>query len=655
MKSPVFTSDIQVNNLIYKRDTIGNILVKVNNEEANTYAANIAVEGRNTDIQLNGKYYTGESRMDLQLALNRVDLAIVKPFAADQLTDIGGALKGRATIQGTISKPEINGSINFDSAFVIPAITGERLSLPNEKIDIDNQGVHFNEFTMRDANNARAVIDGDVLTNDFKNYNFALNLSTDNFEAVNKKQGTKDLFYGKMNIDADVDVTGSMDAPSINANLRVNKPTDFTLVLPSSNPEIQEREGVVVFEDKDHPERNKPTPDITDTITGQTEMKGLDVSVNIETDSAAKFTVVIDERSGDALSIQGAADLAGGIDKSGKISLTGDYRVSSGSYNLSLSFLKRKFEIRQGSTITWTGDPTSAQVDITATYLANTAPIDLLQSDVAGLSASEQTTYKEKLPFNVNLRMTGEMLKPTIAFDITLPEETLTRWPLVDSKLQQVRSDEAEVNKQAFALLLLGRFVQEDPLASSGGGFSAESAIRNSASSLLTDQLNKLAGNLVKGVDLNFDLQSQQDYSTGSAQNSTDLKVGVSKRLLNDRIKVNVGSSFAVENPQGSNKAASNIAGDVSVDYQLTKDGRYLLRAYRENNYEGVAEGQVIETGISFILNYDYNRLRELFQNHKEAKEIRKKNKESDKKVDDQKEKTEEKDKQQKAETDSKH
>ena len=148
--------------------------------------------------------------MDLQLALNRLNLAIVKPFAADQLTDIGGELKGSATIQGTISQPSVNGSLNFDNAFIIPAITGERLTLPNEKIDIDNQGIHFNEFTMHDANNSRAIIDGDILTTDFKNYGFELNLSTDNFEAVNKKQTTNQLFYGKMNIDADVDVTGTL-------------------------------------------------------------------------------------------------------------------------------------------------------------------------------------------------------------------------------------------------------------------------------------------------------------------------------------------------------------------------------------------------------------------------------------------------------------
>ena len=107
-----------------------------------------------------------------------------------------------------------------------------------------------------------------------------------------------------------------------------------------------------------------------------------------------------------------------------------------------------------------------------------------------------------------------------------------------------------------------------------------------------------------------------------------------------------MGSSFAVENPQGSNKAASNIAGDLSVDYKVTKDGRYLLRAYRQNNYEGVADGQVVETGLSFILNYDYNKLSELFHKNKEAKQVRKKNKETEKQVDAQKDQKEAQDKQ---------
>src|SRR5690606_5105445 len=97
----------------------------------------------------------------------------------------------------------------------------------------------------------------------------------------------------------------------------------------------------------------------------------------------------------------------------------------------------------------------------------------------------------------------------------------------------------------------------------------------------------------------------------------TDLSVAVSKRLLNDRLKVNVGSSFGIEGPTAPNQQASNIAGDVSLDYQLSKDGRYVVRAYRENNYEGLVEGQVIETGATFIFRIDFDKLNEFFRKPK--------------------------------------
>src|SRR5204862_7452568 len=77
-KNMVFTSDLQVNNLTYKLDTIGNIQLKVNNQTANAYNADVAITGRDNDVHLTGTYYTGEGRMDLNLALNRLNLEIVK-------------------------------------------------------------------------------------------------------------------------------------------------------------------------------------------------------------------------------------------------------------------------------------------------------------------------------------------------------------------------------------------------------------------------------------------------------------------------------------------------------------------------------------------------------------------------------------------------
>ncbi|WP_412677572.1 translocation/assembly module TamB domain-containing protein [Bergeyella porcorum] len=43
--------------------------------------------------------------------------------------------------------------------------------------------------------------------------------------------------------------------------------------------------------------------------------------------------------------------------------------------------IKRKFEVQKGSTITWTGEPMLAQLDMTAIYTTNAAPIDLLQNN----------------------------------------------------------------------------------------------------------------------------------------------------------------------------------------------------------------------------------------------------------------------------------
>jgi len=89
--------------------------------------------------------------------------------------------------------------------------------------------------------------------------------------------------------------------------------------------------------------------------------------------------MVIDEANGDVVHLKGEASLNAGIDPSGKINLTGTYEVNSGSYNLSYATVKRKFNFKKGSTIVWTGDPTSANIDLTAIYVANVPQLILLK------------------------------------------------------------------------------------------------------------------------------------------------------------------------------------------------------------------------------------------------------------------------------------
>jgi hypothetical protein len=69
--------------------------------------------------------------------------------------------------------------------------------------------------------------------------------------------------------------------------------------------------------------------------------------------------------------------------------------------------------------------------------------------------------------------MKGELMKPSISFNIVLPEgnnSVSTEIINTTHKLTQLRQQPDELNKQVFALLLLNRFIGENPFASESGG-----------------------------------------------------------------------------------------------------------------------------------------------------------------------------------------
>jgi hypothetical protein len=79
------------------------------------------------------------------------------------------------------------------------------------------------------------------------------------------------------------------------------------------------------------------------------EIKGLDIAVNIDIKKEAVFNIVIDEANGDFLNVQGEALITTGIDPSGKITMVGSYELEKGSYEITFNFLHRRFDIQKGS------------------------------------------------------------------------------------------------------------------------------------------------------------------------------------------------------------------------------------------------------------------------------------------------------------------
>lgn len=641
MTQPNFTSDLTINNLAMRKDTLGDLHLQVNNTQANTFAADIQLSGRGNDVKLEGSYFMkpdNGSSFDLVADIRQLQLHSLEGATGNAITNASGTINGKLSVTGSLDKPQVNGDVNFDKTRFNLGMLNSYFSIDQEKIAFDPEGIKFNTFTIVDSSGSKAILDGTALTTDFQHYKFDLTLKANDFHALNTDKKKNQLYYGQLYFSTNLAIKGTELAPAIDGSLTINDKTKLTVVLPQEEPGIEEREGIVKFVNANAPPTDYEIINASDSLN-KTNATGMDVSVNIEVKKEAELNLVIDEGNGDLLNVRGEALLNAGIDPSGKITLSGSYELESGSYQLTFNLLKRKFDIQKGSKIVWKGEPTEAEVDLTAVYIANTAPLDLVKDQLEGSVATIRNTYLQKLPFEVDLKMKGALLKPDITFDIQLPDNknynvSKNIVELVNQKLTDLRKEPSELNKQVFALLLLTRFVTENPFQSSGSGMTAESFARASVSKLLTEQLNQLASSLIKGVDLNFDVISQDDdYSTGERASKTDLNVSLSKRLLNDRLTVTVGSNFELEGAQNTGRQSTNLAGNVAIDYQLSKDGKYLLRAYRKNDYQGIIEGYVIETGIGFILTVDYNRFREIFLTAKQRekrREARRKNREQE-------------------------
>jgi len=545
----------------------------------------------------------------------KLNMKSIEGFSFGNIKEATGDITGQLKIAGTTSAPAIRGDINFNKVGFNVSTLNSYFTMPRESITFNNDGIRFNDFTLVDSTGNKATVTGTVYTSNYTDYKFGINIHTDNFRVINSTREDNQLYYGKLYLNSDIKIRGDMNSPVVDANLTVNDKTNLTIVLPSNDPSVEDRKGVVEFIDPNAPKSDSIMLAKQLDSLKKSKLTGMDVNATIRINKNAVFNIVVDQNNGDIVHIKGEAQLNGGIDPSGKTSLTGTYTVEQGSYNLSYASVNRKFIFKKGSTITWTGDPTSANINLTAIYVADVPPIDLVSDQLTG--TENQTMYKQKLPFNVDLNLQNDLMKPDISFDIVLPDSSYTVSQdvinTVDSRLAQIRQDPNELNKQVLGVLVLGHFIGDNPLQSQGGNAGVEGLVRNSVSSLLSDQLNRLAGNLIAGVDLNFGLTSGEDYSSGTAQNRTDLNVGLSKRFLNDRLTVSVGNNFNLEGQNQPGQKTTDIAGNVSVNYKLSKDGRYQLRAYRRDQFV-VIEGEIIETGVGFTLTVDYNRFSQIFR-----------------------------------------
>lgn len=550
-------------------------------------------------------------KIDAQGELVFEDLSFLKPFASEFLYALEGGMNGDIKYTLRDSTTTLLGELNFKNAGVGLIMTGATYRLPDERITFNSKGIHFDSFDMVDSTGNKFQLDGTIDQNAPEGPGLDLRLNTDRFQFVNSTAKDNKNFYGDLYTSMDLEIGGNIKDPTVNGSVAILEDTYLSIVLPGSNVELVSHQGIVVFTDDFE---NLDTVDVrSDSEILQDSLKaqipGVEMDLDIMISPKATFAIVLDPVTGDAATVSAEADLKFRYGHDRDMFLSGPLVIAGGGYTLNFhGLVKKEFELVPGGTITWNGDPTAARMDVQARYISNTAPYPLVANASVGMSDAERNRLQARLPFEVLIGATGQLDEPEIAFGLDLPRMMRNSYPQVDSRLEELSrpSNEEELNRQVFALLVLNSFIINDPGSTPGGSGLAQSAARNSVNQILSDQLNKLTGKYVQGVDISLGVNTYDQAQGGESYQRTTVDYQVSKSVLDDRLTFEVGGSIGVDENETDVANVNNTRrAQYAIMYDLTEDGRIRLRGFHENAFD-LYDGEITRSGIAIMYTKDF-------------------------------------------------
>lgn len=604
-----FTSDLRIDSLKLSGISAGSLVVKARQQTENLIDVNAALTGYDNDVKITGSYNIAAGSPDLDINIDKLNLTNATIVTKDILDNLTGNLRGNLKITGTVDAPVINGILNIDTLKTTYKEYSTWIYLPTGQIKFDNGTITLNNFNLLDSSNNKASLTGTVYSKDFTDFDIKLRFRSNNYQALGHKKYPGQTIYGPARINTNLGISGNLETLNITGTVTLADKSEFTYVYVPVET-IVKGEGLIEFFDPSNPDTVQLT--LKEAEPPPSSMN-IGMSLNVKVTPTSTITIMMDEVSGDHLRIKGDADLNVTQEPGGEMYLAGKYIIDDGGYKLSLLGVARKeFQIQKGSTITWAGDALKGMMDITAVYKIRTSAGELVEDVDPGSGIGRQ-----KMDFEVYLELKDELLQPKVNFRLDMPEKERQLFQgAVYSRIKQINTIPAELNKQVIALLALNRFIADNPFSSlsSGGGSNLQTNLYNTAGQYLTKELSTLLNNAIKVVDIDLGLDMRDTYTNGTAQRNTNLNVGISKKLASDRLSVYVGSSFALEGQSQDYSALSGIAGNIILEYLLTKDGRYRLKGYRTTENEAILQGNIIKTGVSFVMVFEFNRITQMFK-----------------------------------------
>lgn len=517
-----------------------------------------------------------EGDLDVDAALERFPFSLLGGFLPEGLATLEGVAIGEVHVGGTTSKPVVDGMLATSGLKVHSVPYSLNLRVADDTIKVRSSDLQLNRLEVYSAGKTPFVLDGSINFADLKRVLINTSMTAKNFELINAKRTQKSLAYGKVFVDVNTTLRGTLEELKLTGRLNVLGNTDFTYVLTDSPLSVEDQLADLVefvdFQDSTHVEKEEDSKPLNILIT-----------MSVQIDNAAQVHCILSPDRSSYVDIEGGGDLIMTYSPEKDLQMNGRYTINSGTIKYTMMVIPLKeFSIKSGSYVEFRGPLLNPTLNLAATERMRTTVTE--------------NNQPRSVNFDVGLNITQTLENLGLEFTLSAPEDMSIQNELATMSTEQR-------GRIAVTMLATGMYIN-DAGSSTSGGVNGQNALN----AFLQSQISNITGKALKSVDLSLGME-QGTTSTGST--TTDYSFRFAKRFWGNRISVIVGGK--VSTGEEATNTGESIIDNVSIEYRLDKSATRYVNLFYDKNYESLLDGEVTEMGGGLVLRRKTNKLGELF------------------------------------------
>ena len=550
-------------------------------------SAETELEGRKS-AAINARFTPKTKNLEAQARLDRMPVGYINPLFYEIFSDLHGYVSGDLVAEGPVD------NLKWQSHNARIEEGGLRVDYTNVPYYVDgtftftDSGITFDDVKGRDRYNGTGVVTGGVSWNNhFEDIYYDITVKCNELEGIDLTSKQNEYFYGNVFGTGTVTFTG----PDTDMLMDVTGSTakEGTFHVPVAWTTVSGRSNLLKFTEIVEEVPIDPYDIILEKLENKssTESK-FTTTMKIDAKPEVEAYIWIDQTSGHSLSGHGNGTIQMYMDEE-IFDVTGDYTINKGNYKfVAYGIVNRDFEVQDGSTIKFTGDIFESILDIDAMYKTKAS---------IGTLIGDTTSVANRRTVECKVKITDKMMNPRLQFGIEIPDID----PTIKSRVESALSTEDKVQKQFLSLLISNSFLPDEQ----SGIVNNSTMLYSNVSEVMASQLNNILEKLNIPLDLGLNYQPNE-------KGNDVFDVAVSTQMFNNRVVVN-GS---VGNKQYTEKAQTDVVGDLDIEIKLDKSGAFRLNLFSHSadSYTNYLDNSQ-RNGVGLTYQTEFSSFRQFFKN----------------------------------------